>query len=54
MDGGYGTYSDLFCNVYLFGTKIDSAEIGVISGTYGKVRLAPSETAKARARWQHN
>jgi hypothetical protein len=39
LDGGYGTYSDLFCNIYLFGTKIDSAEIGVISGTYGKVTI---------------
>ena len=39
LNGGYGTYSDLFCNVYLFGTEIDSAEIGIISGTYGKVTI---------------
>jgi hypothetical protein len=39
LSGGYGTYSDLFCNVYLFGTEMDSAEIGIISGTYGKVTV---------------
>lgn len=38
-NGGYGAYSDLFCNVYLYGTKLDSAEIGIISGTYGKVTV---------------
>lgn len=39
IEGGYGTYSDLFCNVYLYGTKLDSAEIGIISGTYGAVTV---------------
>lgn len=38
-EGGYGTYSDLFCNVYLYGTKMDSAEIGIVSGTYGSVTV---------------
>jgi hypothetical protein len=33
--GGYGTYSDLFCNVFFYGTSLSSAEIGIISGTYG-------------------
>jgi hypothetical protein len=39
IEGGYGAYSDLFCNVYLYGTKLTSAEIGIISGTYGAVTV---------------
>jgi len=38
-EGGYGTYSDLFCNVYFFGSRLDSAEIAIISGTYGAVTV---------------
>ena len=38
-EGGYGTYSDLFCNVYFYGTRLASAEIGIISGTYGSVTV---------------
>ena len=37
LEGGYGTYSDLFCNVYIYGSELESAELGIISGTYGKV-----------------
>lgn len=37
--GGYGTYSDLFCNVYLFGSTLTVPEIGAISGTFGKLTL---------------
>ena len=36
-EGGYGAYSDLFCNLYLYGSDIEAAEIGIISGTYGSV-----------------
>ena len=39
LDGGYGAYSDLFCNMYFYGSDIESAEIGVISGTYGAVTV---------------
>jgi hypothetical protein len=49
VDGGYGSYSDLFCNVYVFGTKIDSAEIGVISGTYGKVTVGTIADGEANS-----
>ena len=35
--GGYGAYSDLFCNLFAYGSEIDAAEIGIISGTYGRV-----------------
>ncbi|MCD7748682.1 MAG: hypothetical protein LUH42_01370 [Oscillospiraceae bacterium] len=36
-EGGYGAYSDLFCNLLVYGSTIQSAEIGIISGTYGRV-----------------
>ena len=39
MDGGYGAYSDLFCNLFAYGSHFQSAEIGIISGTYGKVTV---------------
>ena len=38
-EGGYGAYSDLFCNLYLYGSDIEAAEIGIISGTYGAVTV---------------
>lgn len=38
-EGGYGAYSDLFCNLYSYGSLIQAAEIGIISGTYGKVTV---------------
>lgn len=37
--GGYGAYSDLFCNLYAYGSEIAAGEIGIISGTYGKVTV---------------
>ncbi len=37
FEGGYGAYSDLFCNLLLYGSDIEAAEIGIISGTYGRV-----------------
>ena len=36
-EGGYGAYSDLFCNLLSYGSHIQAAEIGIISGTYGRV-----------------
>lgn len=39
QDGGYGAYSDLFCNLYSYGSHIQAAEIGIISGTYGAVTV---------------
>lgn len=52
LEGGYGTYSDLFCNVYFYGTRLDSAEIAIISGTYGAVTvgtIGDGEANKAMA-----
>lgn len=37
--GGYGTYSDLFCNVHFYGATITVPEIGAISGTFGKLNI---------------
>lgn len=39
LDGGYGTYSDLFCNVYFYGADLEIPEIGAISGTFGNLVL---------------
>ena len=39
LEGGYGAYSDLFCNLYLYGSDVEAAEIGIISGTYGRVMI---------------
>ena len=39
LSGGYGTYSDLFCRIFVYGTLFRVPEIGVISGTYGKVDI---------------
>jgi hypothetical protein len=36
-EGGYGAYSDLFCNLLSYGSTIQAAEIGIITGTYGRV-----------------
>ena len=43
MDGGYAACSDLFCNLYAFGSHFQSAEIGILSGTYGKVTIGNIE-----------
>ncbi len=49
IDGGYGAYSDLFCNMYFYGTDIESAEIGIISGTYGAVTMGTIADGEAYA-----
>jgi hypothetical protein len=49
IDGGYGSYSDLFCNLFVYGTRITSAEIGIISGTYGKVTIGNISDGEANS-----
>ena len=39
MDGGYGAYSDQYCNLCCYGSHIQAAEIGIVSGTYGRVTI---------------
>ena len=48
MDGGYGGYSDLFCNLYSYGSHFQAAEIGLISGTYGNVTIGTIEDGERR------
>ena len=48
-EGGYGAYSDLFCNLYSYGSLIQAAEIGIISGTYGKVTIGTIADGEADA-----
>jgi len=50
VDGGYGVYSDLFCNTYLYGTDIRSAEVGIISGSYGRVEVGRIEDGEGNPR----
>ena len=49
LSGGYGAYSDLFCNLYSFGSHIQAAEIGIISGTYGRVTIGTIADGEADA-----
>ena len=48
-DGGYGAYSDLFCNLFSYGSHIQAAEIGIISGTYGRVTVGTIADGEADA-----
>ena len=43
IDGGYGAYSDHLCNLYSYGSHIQAAEIGVVSGAYGAVTIGAIE-----------
>lgn len=38
-DAGYGTYSDLFCNAFFYGSRMTAPELGAISGTFGTLTL---------------
>ncbi len=50
QDGGYGAYSDLFCQLYVFGSHLQAAEIGIISGTYGAVTVGTIADGEAEPR----
>ena len=43
IDGGYGAYSDNLCNLYSYGSHIQAAEIGIVSGNYGAVTIGAVE-----------
>ncbi|MFT3752541.1 MAG: hypothetical protein QM800_06570 [Paludibacter sp.] len=49
FDGGYAVYSDLFCNIYMYGSIMQAAETAVISGTYGKVVIGTIADGEAQA-----
>ncbi len=50
QDGGYGAYSDLFCQLYVYGSHLQAAEIGIISGTYGAVTVGSIADGEAEPR----
>jgi len=39
LNGGYGTYADFNCHVQLFGSELDSAEIGAIIAKSGRITV---------------
>ena len=47
LEGGYGAYSDLFCNFYSYASNLQSAEIGIISGTYGSITIGTAAEGEA-------
>ncbi len=47
MDGGYGAFSDQYCNLFCYGSHIQAAEIGIVSGAYGRVTIGNIEDGEA-------
>jgi len=48
LDGGYGTYADTNCRVWLYGTQLTSAEIGAIIAKTGQITVADGASAGSR------
>jgi len=46
-NGGYGTYADFDCRVWLYGSTLESAEIGVIISKSGQVHVLDGASAPA-------
>lgn len=42
-NGGYATYADTDCNVYLYGSDLSSSEIGAIISTNGNIQVLSGE-----------
>jgi hypothetical protein len=47
QNGGYGTYADFDCRVWLYGSTLESAEIGAIISKSGKITVADGASAPA-------
>lgn len=47
QNGGYGTYADFGCRVWLYGSTLDSAEIGAIISKSGAVHVLDGASAPA-------
>jgi len=45
LNGGYGTYADFNCRVWLYGSTLESAEVGAIISKSGKVSLLDGAAA---------
>jgi hypothetical protein len=47
LDGGYGTYADTNCRVWLYGSDLTSAEIGAIIAKTGTITVADGSAASS-------
>lgn len=47
LNGGYGTYADFFCNVHLYGSYLEAAEIGGIIAKSGHINILDGSSASA-------
>ena len=47
LNGGYGTYADFGCRVWLYGSTLESAEIGAIISKSGRVTVLDGASADA-------
>jgi len=47
QNGGYGTYADFDCRVWLYGSTLESAEIGAILSKSGHITVADGASAPA-------
>jgi hypothetical protein len=45
--GGYGTYADFGCRVWLYGSTVDSPEVGAIIAKSGQITVADGASAPA-------
>lgn len=45
LNGGYGTYADTNCRVWLYGSNLNSAEIGGIISKNGQITVADGDSA---------
>ncbi len=45
--GGYGTYADFGCRVWLYGSTLESAEVGAIISKSGQITVADGASAPA-------
>ncbi|MGI6107185.1 MAG: hypothetical protein ACOX8B_04545 [Lachnospiraceae bacterium] len=45
LDGGYGTYADTDCRVWLYGITISSAEVGAIISKTGEITIDSGDAA---------
>ncbi len=47
LNGGYGTYADFGCRVWLYGATLESAEVGAIIAKSGKITVLDAVSADA-------
>lgn len=47
LNGGYGTYADFGCRVWLYGSRLESPEVGMIIAKSGKITVQDGASAEA-------